>query len=234
MIINEIRKRIIKWEEKNGVLYPWRVNRTPYKVLIAEFLLKRTTRQAVSREFLKFIRKFPNINSIYNAPIEEIEDALKHLGLYKQRAKQLKQLAEIIVEKYGGNIPDNWEDLISLPGVGIYLAGAILSFGYGKKAPVLDSNVIRLLSRLTNLEVKKHKNYLKLLWTLVPDEKHDYFNYGLIDLGALICHYRLPRCNKCPLKEFCVYYLKNTHKSNDTIAKCFEKIYKELSDIFDR
>ncbi len=156
-----------------------------------------------------------------------MEEAFKHLGLYKQRAKQLKQLAEAVIKRYGGQIPDKWKNLVNLPGIGIYLAGAILSFGYGKKAPVLDSNVTRLLSRLTGTKTKRYEDYLKILWKLVPNEQHDYFNYGLIDLGALVCHYKRPRCNECPLKDLCVQYLRNMGKSN--VAEHFEKIYKRLA-----
>jgi len=224
-VIDEIRKRVINWEKEHWVPYPWRVDRTPYKVLIAELLLKRTTRQAVAREFPRFIQRFPDFNTIHNAPIEEVEEAFKHLGLYKQRAKQLKQLTRVIISKYGGKVPERWEDLVALPGIGVYLAGAVLSFGYGKKAPVLDSNVIRLLTRLTGIKARRYEDYLKALWELVPDGRHDYFNYGLIDLGALVCHYRQPRCEVCPLKEFCVYYLRNIDKN---LAEYFENIYGEL------
>ena len=212
-VIDEIRRRVISWEREHWVAYPWRLDRTPYKVLIAELLLKRTTRQAVLREFPKFVQKFPDFSAIFNAPVEALEDSLRHLGLYRQRAKQLKELAEVIVKRYGGKVPDKWEDLIALPGVGIYLTGAALSFGYGKKAPVLDSNVVRLLSRLTGMKAKKYEEYLRLLWELVPDKEHDYFNYGLIDLGALVCHYRQPRCRSCPLREFCVQYLARAGRS---------------------
>jgi len=132
--------------------------------LIAKLLLKRTTRQAVSREFPRFIERFSDLESVYRVPIEEVEEAFRHLGLYKQRAKQLKELAEVVMRRYGGRIPDRWEDLASLPGVGAYLAGAVLSFGYGKRAPVLDSNVARLLARLTGVESRRQEDYLKLLW----------------------------------------------------------------------
>jgi len=226
-LIEELRRRVIKWEKENWVPYPWRVDRTPYKVLIAELLLKRTTRQAVSREFPKFIQRFPDFSSIYIAPIEEVEEAFKHLGLYKQRAAQLKELAKVVVEKYGGRVPDRWEDLVSLPGIGVYLAGAVLSFGYGKKAPVLDSNVIRLLTRLTGIVTKKYEEYLRFLWRVVPDEEHDYFNYGLIDLGAVICHYRQPRCRICPLKDLCVHYLDSV---GDRATECLRVTYKEIAD----
>lgn len=209
-LIYEIRKRVVAWEKEHWVPYPWRVKRTPYRVLIAEFLLKRTTRQAVAREFPKFIQRFPDFYAIHSATIEEVEETFKHLGLYRQRAAQLKELAKIIMERYGGWIPDKWEDLVQLPGIGIYMAGAILSFGYGKKAPVLDSNVIRLLSRLMGLKNKRQEDYLKVLWKLVPDEDHEYFNYGMIDLGALVCQYRRPRCENCPLNDLCVHYTRIT------------------------
>jgi len=221
-LVEEVRDRVIRWERENWSPYPWRVDRTPYKVLIAELLLKRTTRQAVSREFPKFIERFPDLGSVYRAPIEEVEEAFRHLGLYKQRARQLKELAEVVM-RYGGRIPDRWEDLVSLPGVGAYLAGAVLSFGYGRRAPVLDSNVARLLARLTGVESRRQEDYLRLLWELVPEEGHEYFNYGLIDLGALICHYRGPKCNLCPLRELCAYY------SQDKARKeCLKRLYLEL------
>jgi len=188
--------------------YPWRADRTPYRVLVAELMLKRTTRRAVAREFPRFIERFPDIYSVYRAPVEEVEEAFRPLGLYRQRARQLKELARAVVERYGGRIPDRWEDLVSLPGVGAYLAGAVLSFGYGKRAPVLDSNVVRLLSRLTGFRGKRQEDYLGLLWELVPEEGHDLFNYGLIDLGALVCYYRGPRCGLCPLRDLCAHYLE--------------------------
>lgn len=207
-LIERIRHIVIEWEKRNWVPYPWRVNRDPYKVLIAELLLKRTTRQAVLREFHEFLQKFPCFYAIYSAQLDEIERALKHLGLYRQRAQHLKKISEVILTKYNGRIPDRWEELEKLPGVGSYLAGAVLSFGYGKRAPVIDSNVIRLLSRMTGITVKNRKDFLRLLWRLVPERGHELFNYGLIDLGASVCHYRRPRCGVCPLKELCVYYVK--------------------------
>ncbi|MEM0237888.1 MAG: hypothetical protein QXP97_07580 [Desulfurococcus sp.] len=225
VLVEELRRRVAKWEREHWVPYPWRVDRTPYKVLIAELLLKRTTRQAVSREFPKFIQKFPDFESVYRASIEEVEEAFRHLGLYRQRAKQLKELAKIVIERYGGRIPDRWEDLVQLPGIGVYLAGAVLSFGYGQKAPVLDSNVIRLLTRLTGMGVKRHEEYLQILWRLTPDSGHDYFNYGLIDLGALVCHYKQPKCGVCPLKDLCAYYLRGTSQD---CARRLEGIYRRL------
>jgi len=224
-LLREISRRVVAWEKENWVPYPWRVERTPYKVLIAEVLLRRTTRQAVSREFPRFIEKFPSIESLYVAPLEQVAEALKHLGLYWQRARQLKELAKVLVEKYGGKIPDDWEALAGLPGVGVYTAGAVLSFGYGKKAPVLDSNVARLLNRLTGKMAWKAEKYLDFLRLLLPDEEVDYFNYGIIDLGAVVCHYRQPHCDKCPLRDLCVTYNVG---NNTRRAECLDKAYNEV------
>jgi A/G-specific adenine glycosylase len=224
-LTREISRRVVAWEKENWVPYPWRVERTPYKVLIAEVLLKRTTRQAVSREFPRFIEKFPSIEAIYVAPLEQVAEALKHLGLYWQRARQLKELAKVIVEKYGGKIPDDWSALAELPGVGVYIAGAVLSFGYGKKAPVLDSNVTRLLNRLTGREAGRTEKYLDFLRLLLPDREVDYFNYGIIDLGAIVCHYRRPLCNRCPLRDLCIAY---NVANNTRRAECLDKAYNGL------
>jgi len=223
--LREKAKRVINWEKQHWIPYPWRTDRTPYKVLIAEVLLKRTTRQAVAREFLRFMARFPDIEPLYRAPMEEVEETLRHLGLYWQRARQLKELAKVIVEKYGGKIPDDWGALAELPGVGVYIAGAVLSFGYGKKAPVLDSNVTRLLNRLTGRKARKTEKHLDFLRLLLPDREVGYFNYGIIDLGAIVCHYRQPLCNRCPLRDLCVTYnvVNNTRR-----AECLNKAYNGL------
>ena len=205
-MIVEVRGRVIDWEKGHWIPYPWRVDRTPYKVLIAEVLLKRTTRQAVAREFPRFIARFPDIESLYRAPVGEVEEALRHLGLYRQRAQQLKGLAKVIVERFGGRIPNRWEDLVALPGVGPYVAGAVLSFGYGRPAPVVNSNVMRLLGRLLGTGSRRYEDYVRFGWVLVPEREHDYFNYGLIDLGALVCSYRGAKCHSCPLRDLCVEY----------------------------
>ncbi|NAZ24553.1 MAG: A/G-specific adenine glycosylase [Thermofilum sp.] len=224
-IVEELRRRVIDWEKKHWNPYPWRIERTPYKVLIAEILLKRTTRQAVLREYPKFIVKFPSPQELNNAPTEKIAEELKHLGLYRQRAEHLKALAEALVKAYGGNVPNSWDGLVKLPGVGPYIAGAVLSFGYGKPAPVIDSNVMRLLGRLTGLKLGKAEEYLQLLWRLVPEKDHEYFNYGLIDLGFSVCRYGQPKCTDCPLSDLCVTQTENKEPSK---AECLKEVYHAI------
>jgi A/G-specific adenine glycosylase len=228
ILVDKIRRRVIEREKQRWSPYPWRVDRTPYKVLIAEVLLKRTTRQAVAKEFPKLIAKYPDIESLYKAPIEEVEDMLRHLGLYRQRARHLKELAKVIVERFGGKVPNRWEDLAGLPGVGPYIAGAVLSFGYGKPAPVVDSNVIRLLGRLLGIKSKRYEDYVRAGWRLVPGEEHDYFNYGLIDLGALVCSYRGPKCGECPLRDVCVEYNERVDRAR---AECLKSAYSALTTL---
>ncbi len=201
--LERFRRAVIEWERGHWIPYPWRVNRTPYKVLVAEVLLKRTTRQAVAREFPRFIARFPDIYAVYQAPVEEIERALLPLGLYKQRARQLKEIARAIVEVHGGRVPDDWDALVSIEGIGAYIAGAVLSFGYGKRAPVVDSNVMRLFSKLRGRRYARAEELLPLLWEVVPERDHETFNYGVIDIGFSVCTYREPRCWECPLAEFC-------------------------------
>jgi A/G-specific adenine glycosylase len=109
--------------------------------------------------------------------------------------------------------------------VGFYVAGAVLSFGYGRPAPVTDSNVMRLLGRLLGTKSNKYEDYVRIGWRLVPGEEHDYFNYGLIDLGALVCNYRGPKCNECPLRDLCVAY---NEKMDRARAECLRSAYRTV------
>jgi A/G-specific adenine glycosylase len=112
--------------------------------------------------------------------------------------------------------------------VGPYIAGAVLSFGYGKPAPVVDSNVIRLLGRLLGIKSKRYEDYVRAGWRLVPGEEHDYFNYGLIDLGALVCSYRGPKCGECPLRDVCVEYNERVDRAR---AECLKSAYIALTTL---
>lgn len=226
-LVIEFRRRLIEWGRKNYVDWPWRRDRTPYKVLIAELLLKRTTRQAAAREYPKFLAKFPDIESIHKASFEEVREAFRPLGLYNQRAKQLKELAAAIMERYGGQIPDRLEDLKSLPGVNDYIAGAVLSFGFGKAAPIPDANVLRIMARVTGFSrmtaTGKRKIY-RVLERLVPPDRHVEFNYALLDLGGSTCHYQWPKCDKCPIRDFCVHGTEDEER-----RECLERVYQALA-----
>jgi len=201
---NSIKKEwaeyITKWEKAHGRHFSWRKNRTPYRILIAEVLLKRTTSTAAIRLYDKFLEKYPDINSLNNASTEELKLILLPIGLYNQRAKQLKQIAEYAKKEFGGKLPQEYELLLKIPGVGDYTASAIICFSYGKDKSIVDSNVERILSRAFDVDGKVLKALAEIL---VSSNEPDVYNYGMLDLGAIICHYHSPKCSKCPVKIFC-------------------------------
>lgn len=208
MLDSTLKKRwvnaVVCWELENGREYPWRWITDPYKVLIAEVLLKRTTSTAASRLYGLFLEKYPDIFSLSKARVEELEEILRGIGLYRQRAKQLKTMATYIVEVYKGRIPANYQQLLKIPGVGDYTASAVLVFGYGIPRAVIDSNVERVIMRAFSVDKKSVRQLADELTPKNVDEKTlKAYTYGMIDLGALVCHYRRPRCELCPVKSLC-------------------------------
>lgn len=203
-LLQEIRRRVIEWERKVWRPFPWRLGPTPYKAMVAQFLLRRTTRTAVARRYPGFLAKYPDVFALAEAPVEEIEHELRELGMYRVRARQLSEAARHIVAHHRGVIPDSWGALIRVPGLGPYGAGAVMSFGHGKRAPVVDANSGRVISRLLGAGRMRLAELLRVAWVLVPSTEHALFNYGLVDLGAYVCTKRKEDCAKCPLKSLCV------------------------------
>ena len=200
------QQALLEWAKSNLREFPWRKNRTPYRVLVAEVILRRTTSKAASRVYEEFLKRWPDVRSLASADIRELEEFLKAIGYHKQRAKILKSMANFIVSEYGGRIPNDIKLLLRIPHVGFYIAGAILSLGYGTPAPMVDSNVQRILTRVFKRHLPE-KPPLRLLLSLarelLPEDRHEIFNLALLDLGALICRYDRPRCEKCPLAPLC-------------------------------
>ncbi len=205
-------KSVVNWGKNNLREFPWRTNTTPYKVFIAEVLLKRTTSTAAKRTYTEFLKRFPSIKKIHQSRRRDIEIKLRPVGLYNQRSKGLKESARYIVKKHAGKIPDEYQELMKVPHVGHYTAGAVLSFGFGKPAPILDSNVRRVVCRVFQDELGKSptdKQILDFLSEVIPKKSHQVFNWGLLDIGAIICSYQFQKHDECPLKEICVYYRKS-------------------------
>lgn len=190
--------------------YPWREpSRTPYEVLVAEVLLKRTTATAAARVYDAFIHRFPSIQTINNASEEQLASALSKVGLQRQRAKAIKALARYLTEEQGSNIPSDLDHLLGIPGLGEYSARAVLSFGFGIPVAVVDANVERILSRVfQNVLPQRPPGRLlqELADSLLPRESHMKHNLGLLDLGALVCRYVDLLCLECPLGYICDYY----------------------------
>jgi A/G-specific adenine glycosylase len=200
-IRKEWAKCIIKWEKSQGRKFSWRVNRTPYKVLISEILLKRTTSTAALRVYDKFIEKYPDIFTLSKATYDDLEELIRPIGLYKQRTKQLKEISKYFTEDLKGEIPPDYDILIKAPGVGDYTASAILSFAYHIPKAIVDSNVERVLKRVFKVKGKKLHEIAEIL---VPSSEPDIYNYGMLDMGAVVCNYRTPKCNECLINMFCI------------------------------
>ena len=201
--------RVLQWGGQNFSDFPWRLSRSPYEILIAELLLKRTTATAAARVYEAFLVRFPSLQDVASAPDEDMVRALSSVGLQHQRARSMKHLASWLLSKHEGNIPGDLKSLLEVPGLGEYSATAILSFGHGVPAAVLDTNVERILLRVfgNTLPPRPSLNLLReVAQRLLPREGHREYNYGLLDLGRQICKYVGPKCGECPLASDCDFY----------------------------
>lgn len=185
---------------------PWRGDRSPYRVWISEVMLQQTQVAVVIPYFHRWMKKFPTIESLAAASLEEVIKAWEGLGYYS-RARNLHKAAKIIVEKYQGKIPSTPLELQELPGFGPYTVGAVLSFAFQQKAPAVDGNVVRVLSRYfaSTQDCSKRTSYEELTESVLPEEDAWIVMEGLIELGAQVCQ-KKPKCSECPLVENCKAY----------------------------
>jgi A/G-specific adenine glycosylase len=206
--INWFRTQLSTWGKQNLRDFPWRNTSNPYDIFIAEFLLQKTNADTVAPIYKIFLSEYPTIKDLERASVENLENILKPLGLFF-RAERLHQCANIIVEKYNGVIPDSEEQLLTLPGIGIYTARAICSQAFSQPLAVLDANVARILERFFNIKGERVKSRCRILWgaaeKIAPDREVGKWNLTLLDFGAKICTARNPLCQDCPLLAKCNY-----------------------------
>ncbi len=202
-----IRRALLFWATTSGRDYRWRhASASPYQVLVAEVLLKRTTARAAARAYPQFLARFPDVASLANAETADLEGALAGVGLYNQRARAFKEMAAHLREQHAGAVPDDLARLSRVPHVGPYTARAVLSFAYGRPAAVVDSNVSRVLGRLFREELGIDPSLSavqEVADRLLPRREHKAFNWALLDLAALVCRYDRPQCQVCPLVGLC-------------------------------
>ena len=213
---------VLQWGAQNFSDFPWRQSRSTYEILVAELLLKRTTATAAARAYEGFLAKFPSLQDVASAPDDELVKALSSVGLQRQRARSMKQLANWLLSRHGGVIPNDLEGLLEVPGLGDYSATAILSFGYGVPAAVLDTNVERIMLRVFEgtLPSRPSRTMLReVAENLLPKDRHRDYNYGLLDLGRLICKYADPRCGECRLNSVCDFYNRSTERLAHEVAQ---------------
>jgi A/G-specific adenine glycosylase len=183
------------------------LNKRAYAVLVSEIMLQQTQVATVINYFIKWMKEFPTIEDLAKAAPERVNEMWAGLGYYR-RAKFLQQCAKAVVEKHNGIIPKTAKELETLPGIGKYTAGAIASIAFGEVTPIVDGNVIRVLTRVRGLAVDaKNTNLQKLLWKLsgqiVDESRPGDFNQSLMELGATVCTQHQPQCSSCPIRPYC-------------------------------
>lgn len=204
------QQALLAWAALHGRDYAWRwPERTPYGILVAEILLKRTTACAAARIYEGFLGQFPSVEALAAASEDELAQAFAPVGLQWQRARAVRRLARYLVTEESGEIPCDLDRLLKVPGLGQYSARAILTFGYGVPAAVVDANVARVLSRVFQRSLTEKPGRMelqRLADKLLPEKDHRRYNFALLDLGALVCRYAGPRCTECPLQTICDYF----------------------------
>ena len=209
----ELAAQVVRWQEAHGRNHlPWQNTRDAYRVWLSEIMLQQTQVATVLEYYTRFLARFPDVRQLAAAPQDEVLALWSGLGYYS-RARNLHRCAQIVVHQYGGEFPRTVDELAALPGIGRSTAGAIAAFCFGARAPILDANVRRVLTRVLGFgaDLAEAKNE-RALWqqaeALLPrqDLSHAMPRYtqGLMDLGAGICLPRNPNCLLCPLQEACV------------------------------
>jgi len=203
----KFRRRLLSWYRRHGRDLPWRRTRDPYAILVSEFMLQQTQVATVIPYYHEWLRRFPDFASLARASENEVLRAWQGLGYYA-RARNLHATAKTVMDRHGGAFPRGIEQMRQLSGIGKYTAHAVASFAFKQSVPIIEANTGRVLARLFNLRESIDSDAgRKTLWqqaaSLLPKSGAATFNSALLDLGALICVARKPKCDVCSVKTFC-------------------------------
>ncbi|UCB49913.1 MAG: A/G-specific adenine glycosylase [Deltaproteobacteria bacterium] len=206
--LRAISDRILSWYGRHKRDLPWRKTRNPYFIWVSEVMLQQTQVDTVIPYYHRFLKQFPTIEALAKASLQEVLKAWENMGYYA-RARHLHAAAGEVVNRMGGKIPQTWDELIRLPGIGSYTASAILSFAFGKTFPTVDGNAQRVLCRLHAIQEpidqsSTQKKVYELAARMIPSKDPASFNHGIMELGATICKPRSPLCNTCPVADLCL------------------------------
>ncbi|MBQ5796773.1 MAG: A/G-specific adenine glycosylase, partial [Firmicutes bacterium] len=217
LLLQRVQEPLIAWYDGAKRDLPWRKDVTPYRVWLSEIMLQQTRVEAGKDYFLRFTAELPEVEDLANVPDDQLMKLWEGLGYYN-RARNLKKAAGIIVEKYSGELPSTYEELLELPGIGPYTAGAISSIAFGRQRPAVDGNVLRVVMRLLGRYDDIAKDSTKkdveaaLLEVMTVGTSHERpgdFNQSLMELGATVCIPNgQPHCEDCPWKDDCVALTK--------------------------
>ncbi|MGB4588030.1 MAG: A/G-specific adenine glycosylase [Clostridiaceae bacterium] len=228
----DFQHKILTWYKGFRREMPWREEPSPYRIWISEIMLQQTRVDTVIPYFNNFMEKYPTIESLASSDEDELMKYWEGLGYYS-RIRNIRETAINIMSNYNGQIPETYDELIKLKGIGEYTAGAIASEAFGQKVPAVDGNVFRVFARLTAKEedlrdLKFQKKLKEAVKSVLPETEVGDFNQGLIELGALICIPKgSPKCGLCPVKDLCLSNKLNLQDKIPFKSKAKERVIQE-------
>ena len=204
---NQTRKLLIEWYRRHHRRLPWRETDDSYRIWVSEVMLQQTQVQTVLPYYQQFLRDFPDVQTLANANLQAVLKAWEGLGYYA-RARNMHRSARAILEQHAGKFPDSWDVLRKLPGIGDYIASAVLSIAFNQPYAVVDGNVKRVLARLYEISepvsnLSSYKIFKGVADGLLDRRHPGMFNQALMELGALVCKPKKPDCNGCPVHSLC-------------------------------
>lgn len=208
MNLERIVEPLLQWYDENKRILPWREKPEAYRVWVSEIMLQQTRVEAVKPYYQRFMEALPNVESLALVSEDELLKLWEGLGYYN-RARNLQKAARMIMEDYNGQIPCRFEELVKLPGIGSYTAGAVASIAFGEKVPAVDGNVLRIIARVRAdesdiLDAKVKKKVEDDMAKIMPASRPDAFNQALMELGAIVCVPNgQPKCGICPWFSLC-------------------------------
>ena len=211
---SNLPQRLLKWYDAHARDLPWRVRGggipDPYAVWLSEVMLQQTRVATVGPYYRKFLKRWPNLESLANAPLDDVLAMWAGLGYYT-RARKLHECAREIQRNHGGEFPQTYKEMLALPGIGPYIAAAISTIAFGACESVVDGNVLRVMARLHGIHAplpKANKKLGELAALMVPSRRAGDYAQALMDLGATVCVPRKPDCPACPWKRDCIAFAK--------------------------
>lgn len=201
--MDKITENLLTWYQNNKRDLPWRNTNNPYYIWISEIMLQQTRVEAVKNYYLRFIKELPTLKDLAEIEEDKLLKLWEGLGYYS-RVKNMQKTAKILVSEGKENLPDSEEELLNLPGIGKYTAGAILTIAFNKRSLAIDGNVYRVLGRYYKIEESiskptSYKRYAEYLKKILPKERLGDFTQSFMDLGSSICMPKNPKCEECPL-----------------------------------
>ena len=231
--LRAISDGILSWYASHKRDLPWRNTKDPYFVWVSEVMLQQTQVDTVIPYYNRFLKQFPSIEALAKASLQEVLKAWENMGYYA-RARHLHAAAQEVVKRMGGKVPNTWDELIGLPGIGTYTASAILSFAFDKRLATVDGNAQRVLCRLYAIQAPIDQSTTQtkihnLAAKIIPSNDPASFNHGIMELGATICKPRNPLCHTCPVGDLCLAFQKGLQEVLPIMRKRKPLPHKEMT-----